>query len=150
MLELNYFSNLIDMGAYWEDRSTMDSTSDIERLASGKSMFYFANSSSYINKLHDLNPDSEFVLIPFPAASETGKNYIAGGEGYAVGINKETAELDAAREWLNFLAANGVEMAQRYSGVSCIEGAENVTDDYGAQAGYAILERYPEIGRAHV
>lgn len=68
MLELNYFSNLIDMGAYWEDRSTMDSTADIERLAGGKSMFYFANSSSYVNKLHDLNPDSEFVLIPFPAA----------------------------------------------------------------------------------
>ena len=40
MLELHYFSNLIDMGAYWEDRSTMDSTADIERLATGKSLFY--------------------------------------------------------------------------------------------------------------
>lgn len=144
MLELNYFSNLIDMGAYWEDRSTMDSTSDIERLATGKSLFYFANNSSYISKLHGLNPDAEFVLIPFPAASETAKRYIAGGEGYAVGINKDSAELDAARAWLSFLAENGGEMGQSYTGISCISTAPRNEDDYGASAGYAVIEKYPD------
>ncbi len=145
MLELHYFSNLIDMGAYWEDRSTMDSTADIERLATGKSLFYFANSSSYIAKLHDLNPDAEFVMIPFPAASETAKRYIAGGEGYAVGANKDSAELDAARAWLSFLSENGGELAQSYSGISCISTAPRNEDDYGASAGYDVLDKYTDV-----
>ena len=122
----------------------MDSTADIERLATGKSLFYFANSSSYIAKLHDLNPDAEFVMIPFPAASETAKRYIAGGEGYAVGANTDSAELDAARAWLSFLSENGGELGQSYSGISCISTAPRNEDDYGASAGYAVLDKYPE------
>ena len=143
MLELDYFSNLIDMGAYWEDRSTMDSTAEIERLANGKSLFYFANNSGYVGQLHDLNPDAEFVMIPFPSVSKTAKRYVAGGEGYAVGINKDTENLDAARAWLTYLSKNGGAVAQSYTGISCISTIPRDESDYGANSAYAMLEKYP-------
>ena len=75
----------------------MDSTADIERIASGKSVFYFGNSTNYCTSCEELNPDNEYAVIPFPAAKEGGSRYICGGEGYACGIWKDTQNLEACR-----------------------------------------------------
>ena len=124
MAELEYFSNLIDMGAYWENRTTMDSTADIERIASGKSVFYFGNSTNYCTSCEELNPDNEYAVIPFPAAKEGGNRYICGGEGYACGIWKDTKNLEASRAWLAYLAENGGLIAQNFGGVPAMDTLE--------------------------
>lgn len=143
MAELEYFSNLIDMGAYWEDRTTMDSTADIERIASGKSVFYFGNSTNYCTSCEELNPDNEYAVIPFPAAKEGGNRYICGGEGYACGIWKDTKNLEASRAWLAYLAENGGLIAQNFGGVPAMDTLE-IEEIAPIKVAKETMEHYPD------
>lgn len=143
MAELEYFSNLIDMGAYWEDRTTMDSTADIERIASGKSVFYFGNSTNYCTSCEELNPDNEYAVIPFPAAKEGGNRYICGGEGYACGIWKDTKNLEVSRAWLAYLAENGGLIAQNFGGVPAMDTLE-IEEIAPIKVAKETMEHYPD------
>lgn len=143
MAELEYFADLVDMGAYWKDRTTMGSTEDVERIASGKSVFYFGNNTMYSKSCEEINPDAEFAVIPFPAASETAKRYIAGGEGYAVGINKDSKELEACRAWLRYLAENGGPIAQEFGGIPAISTLE-VEQTTPIVLAAETMEKYPD------
>lgn len=143
MGELEYFSNLIDMGAYWPDRSTMDSAMEVERIASGKSVFYFGNSTNYCGACEEINPDNEYVVIPFPAAEKGGTRYIAGGESAAYGIWKDSKQLDTARAWLEYLSVNGGPIAQSFGGIPAIDSI-TVQETSPIKAAAAVMERYPE------
>lgn len=143
MAELEYFSNLLDMGAYWEDRSTMDSAADIERIASGKSVFFFGNSTNYCTSCKEMNPDNEYAVIPFPAAKEGAKRYVCGGEGYACGVWKDTQQMEACRAWLAYLAENGGLIAQNYGGVPAMNTLE-IEEIAPIAAAKETMERYPD------
>lgn len=144
MGELKYFSNLIDMGAYWKDRSTMDGTMEIERIATGKSVFYFANSTNYSGACAELNPDNEYVVIPFPTVKKGGTRYIAGGESAAYGIWKDTKQMDTARAWLEYLSVNGGPIAQNFGGIPAINSITVEKDTYPIRIATTVMERYPD------
>lgn len=141
--ELDYFSELIDMGAYWEDRSTMGSTEDNERLANGKSVFYFANSAAYISSVAALNPDNEYAIIPFPAIKEGAKRYVGGGESIAFGIYKDTKQLEACRAFLQFLADHSGELVEAAGGIPALTTAK-VEETPQTKVVTTLLKDYPD------
>ena len=67
------------------------------------------------------------------------------GSGKSTLLSILAEKLDAARAWLSFLSENGGELAQSYSGISCISTAPRNEDDYGASAGYDVLDKYTDV-----
>ncbi len=143
---LQFYADLLDMGAFWEDASTITIADSLERVASGKSVFLFARTTPRFMSLVELNPDNEYVMIPCPAVSEDAKQYCVGGEDYAVGIWKDTEQPETCRAWLEFLARP--ENSGRI--VSVKGGIPTLTDcafekTMPVQAVEDMMERYPDL-----
>lgn len=117
MTELHWFADLFDMGAFWKDRTTMTSAEDIERMASGKSVFFLANSTNYATSVVELNPENEYCIIPFPTIKEGAERYVFGGEGFALGMWNETKEEAACKVFLSYMAENGAPMVEAFGGI---------------------------------
>lgn len=142
MDQLEWMAANLEAGFYWDDTTTNDSATVNERIATGQSLFYLANGNGYCKTLHDLNPDNEFIVVPFPAVEEGADMYIAGGEGYAIGIWNETEELDACRAYLAFMAENGTPLV---GSMSAVDGLGDNEDNYGVAAAIDCMEKYPDV-----
>ena len=141
MDQLEWFAGLLEAGYYWDDVSTMSGDTAKERLANGDALCWFGHDNGLCKALHNLNPDNEFILVPFPAVKEGSGTYIAGGEGYTVGFWNETKEPEACRAWLAFLAENGSPMI---TAMPCVEGLEGDSSDYAVQVATATQEKFPD------
>lgn len=70
-------------------------------LGSGKAAFVFSQNSMVSNAL-TTSPDADLGFMPVP--SKVGKPYLIGGEGIAYGASAAGAHVDAAKEFLDYLA----------------------------------------------
>lgn len=138
---LEWWAKMLDMGALWDDRATMDSNDEYERLASGKSLFYFCETANWAEQAHNLNPESEFVLIPVPAVKEGSSQYFFGGEGTAFGAWKDSQNLDAALAFLAFLAKNGTPLVDGIPAISTVTGSGSYQQLVSEEA----MEKYKDV-----
>ena len=142
MSVLEWFAKMLDMGCFWEDRSTMDSTDEAERMATNKSLFSICDGTSYAERAYNMNPDNEIVLIAAPAITESASQYIFTGEAYAIGAWKDSKNLEAARAYLAFCAENGTPLCDRAPAITTVDGNH---ESYAYQASMTALEHYPDV-----
>ncbi len=90
-------------GYFNADVLTADYNSDMEALATGKTAFVFYGNSS-IKDAMAVNPDAKLGMMPVPAKAAGDAPSLIAGEDIAVGIWKDSKNIEAAKELLNYLA----------------------------------------------
>ena len=142
--QLEFWADMIEMGAMWEDRSTMDTDAQNERMASGKSVLYYSNGTGYAETCHDLNPEYEYVCTPYPAIKEGAKRYVAGGEGYTIGVYNESPNKEVGMAFLSYAAENGQTLVNKMGGLPALTNLTPDETSYATQLANECMEKYPE------
>ena len=120
--------NLVDKGYTNVDYLTADKSGTYRGLAQNKVAFAF-QSNLTIAEVKKLNPDANVSMMEIPGYTEGDDSFLISGERDAVGVWKDSAHLDAALEFIDYLAKpeNVLLVAEAYSLPPSMDNAE-VTD----------------------
>src|SRR5690606_13335171 len=126
-----------DAGYFNPDYSSATRTTMSEALAQDLTAFAFGPSAIIQDALL-VNPDANLGFIPVPSlVGDAG--YLAGGERTAFGISKESEHIDAAKEYLAFLA-DADNVAELAAASSSLPGLVDVEADLGVlTSSYALF-----------
>lgn len=98
-----FLQTLKDKGYMNVDAATADPIFHAEKLVNQEALFIFQR-NSILTECWSIDPEANVGFIPFPAQSEEESPYLAGGEGVAFGIWKDTEHPEICRALLNFMA----------------------------------------------
>lgn len=98
-----FLQTLKDKGYMNIDAATADPIFHAEKLANKETLFIFQR-NSFLTECWSINPDANVGFIPFPAQNENEEPYLAGGEGVAFGIWKDTEHPEICKALLDFIA----------------------------------------------
>ena len=120
--------NLVDNGYTNVDYLTADKSGTYRGLAQNKVAFAF-QSNLTIAEVKKLNPDANVSMMEIPGYTEGDDSFLISGERDAVGVWKDSEHLDAALEFIDYLAKpeNVLLVAEAYSLPPSMDNAE-VTD----------------------
>ena len=120
--------NLVDKGYTNVDYLTADKSGTYRGLAQNKVAFAF-QSNLTIAEVKKLNPDANVSMMEIPGYTEGDDSFLISGERDAVGVWKDSEHLDAALEFIDYLAKpeNVLLVAEAYSLPPSMDNAE-VTD----------------------
>lgn len=123
------------------DVLTADYMSGVKALAEDKIAFEFYG-NSVITEAMTVNPNVKLGMMPIPAEYEGDSPTLIGGERTAVGVWKDSTNMDAAIEFLNFLARP--ENVSRVASSNVLPaGLKGVESDMGVVAQY--YEKYADM-----
>jgi raffinose/stachyose/melibiose transport system substrate-binding protein len=138
-------------GYFNPDYSSATQDDVAKALGSGKAAFVFSQNTVVASALA-ASPDANLGFMPIP--SKVGKSYLIGGEGIAYGASAAGANLDAAKEFLDYLAqpASQEAFAKASGGVPGIATAKtdlgHLQDSYDAwvvKAGTTLVPYYDRV-----
>lgn len=137
-----------DMLASWSDNGylnkdalTADYTASVTAFAQGDAAFGFYPNATIMEVL-GMKPDTTMGMMPIPAKYEGDSPTLLGGEHIALGVWKDSQELELAEEFLNFLARpENVSRLASSSGLPA--GIKGIEADTGIMQEY--YDKYQEI-----
>ncbi len=125
---LEQIAQMVQEGYMNTDLVTADNAATMTALGNDNCGF---STEVEIAKVLNVAPEAQLGIMPIPCTTEEGKSQYMIGEGSCFGIWKDTENMDAAREFLNYLSQP--EVANRImsldGGLPALEGmdASNVT-----------------------
>ena len=125
---LEQIARMVQDGYMNTDLVTADNAATMTALGNDNCGF---STEVEIAKVLNVAPEAQLGIMPIPCTTEEGKSQYMIGEGSCFGIWKDTENMDAAREFLNYLSEP--EVANRImnldGGLPALEGmdASNVT-----------------------
>ena len=124
----SFVLNLVNKGYTNVDYLTADKSGTYRGLAQNKVAFAF-QSNLTIAEVKKLNPDANVSMMEIPGYTEGDDSFLISGERDAVGVWKDSEHLDAALEFIDYLAKpeNVLLVAEAYSLPPSMDNAE-VTD----------------------
>lgn len=120
---------------------TADYNSDMEALATGTTAFCFYGPSSMVDA-YGINADANLGMMPIPAKTAEDEPSLIAGEDIAVGVWKDTAYPEEAKELLEYLARPEV-CAEIAGAAGNAAGLNDVTVELGDIGVY--LEKYKDV-----
>ena len=127
-MEHSIGQSIVDKGYTNVDYLTADKSGTYRGLAQNKVAFAF-QSNLTIAEVKKLNPDANVSMMEIPGYTEGDDSFLISGERDAVGVWKDSGHLDAALEFIDYLAKpeNVLLVAEAYSLPPSMDNAE-VTD----------------------
>lgn len=124
----SFVLNLVNKGYTNVDYLTADKSGTYRGLAQNKVAFAF-QSNLTIAEVKKLNPDANVSMMEIPGYTEGDDSFLISGERDAVVVWKDSEHLDAALEFIDYLAKseNVLLVAEAYSLPPSMDNAE-VTD----------------------
>lgn len=124
-LYVDWFNNgYINVDCLTADYDTM-----VRLVAEGKAAFIFHGASAAASVVSK-NPDANITMIPWPAKAEGEKQIVYGGEHIAFGAWKDGANLEAAKQLLEYMAKDEV-MSKIASQTGMPAGRKSVSSETG-------------------
>ena len=138
-------------GYFNPDYSSATQDDVAKALGAGKAAFVFSQ-NSVVSNAWTTSPDAALGFMPVP--SKVGKPYLIGGEGIAYGASASGAHVDAAKEFLDYLAqpASQEAFAKASGGVPGIATAktdlgklQTSYDAWVVKAGTSLVPYYDRV-----
>lgn len=144
--ELKMYQDWIEKGFFYDDVMTMNDTDLTQRWAENKTAFQVGNGPGFLVSAMELNPDGNYGLLPSFASADGGKMYIGTGEGEAFGIWKDSKNVDAAKQLLEFLSQpeNAVTLSGSTGNTVCMKSAMSQDQSYGLEVYQTMQSKYAE------
>ncbi len=98
---LEQIAEMVDKGYMNTNLVTADDAATMTALGNNQCGF---STEVEIAKVLNVAPDAQLGIMPIPCTTEEGKSQYMIGEGSCFGIWKDTEYMDAAKEFLNYLA----------------------------------------------
>lgn len=98
---LEQIAEMVDKGYMNTNLVTADDAATMTALGNNECGF---STEVEIAKVLNVAPDAQLGIMPIPCTTEEGKSQYMIGEGSCFGIWKDTEYMDAAKEFLNYLA----------------------------------------------
>ncbi|NLZ81749.1 MAG: extracellular solute-binding protein, partial [Clostridiales bacterium] len=134
------------------DALTADYQADLKSLATGKTAFGFYGNYA-ISEAKAYNADAKLGMFPIPAATEDDEPTLISGERTAVGVWKDSKNLDQALELLNYLAQDS-SVKTIATGSGCSAGLTGIKVELGELQEYldkyATTEAFPYFDRVYL
>ncbi len=133
----------IKAGYFFDDILTLTDADLPERFSQANGAFCLGNDPSVMLTCLSLNPDARFAFLPSFASAEGGKEHVGIGEGDTFGIWKDSANADAAKVFLEYMARPEVakEMNAATGKISCLKSTMEIDDSYGLQVFMEMQEK---------
>lgn len=143
---LETYAKALDNGYFFTDSKSMSETDTLERVASGKAAFIIGDNTASIQTLFELNPKGDYEFGPFFASTEEGVEAVAVGEGDAFSISKNSKNIDACKQFLNYLASEEVtlKLIASTSRIACQENVMEKDNTTGTSAYKRMQENFAD------
>lgn len=128
---LQAIADMVEKGYFNTDLITADNAATLTAIGEGTSAF---NTDVKIVGVLNVAPDAELGIMPIPSTTADGKSEYMIGEGSCFGIWKDTENMDAAKELLNYLSTPEVanQIMEVDGGLPALEGMVNENATYKA------------------
>ena len=121
-------AEMVQKGYFNADLITADDAATLTAIGEGTAAF---NTDVNIAEVVTIAPEAQLGIMPIPSTTEDGKSEYMIGEGSCFGIWKDTEKMDAAKQFLNYLAETetATRVMEADGGLPALEGmnTENVT-----------------------
>lgn len=124
---INLVADWWNAGYINQDVLTLSSDESVRMLANGEGAFKIGGIEALVANARTYNPEANIRFIPVPAVNPDGKTTMLIGEGNGFGIWKESAELEASKAFLSYLARPDVasEINSVTASVSALTNVES-------------------------
>lgn len=141
-----------DSGYINEDCLTADYNGDIAAIAKNEAAFVFYGNNAVTDALA-VNKDAKLGMMPIPSNSESDEPSLISGEDIAVGIWKDTKNLEASKALLDYLAKPEVtsKIASAAGNKAGLTTAKSEIGDIQVYLDkYSKVETYPYFDREYL
>ena len=130
---IDTYAQWLDNGYFFDDYATMSAADASERFAQNKCAFWLGNDPKFLTGCKQLNPDGKYAFLPTFASAEGGKCFVGVGEGETFGIWKDGQNIEACKEFLNYMARpeNVIKLTSAIGSNPCLKSSMEKSESYG-------------------